>query len=114
MLDEEQKKKFKIRVELLGFDMDFFKEIYLLGFGVSLFGVANDWKISKNLINKIEIEEIEKLINPINEDFNYKTNEEKINIVMDLIAQGAEIENNILIPPPPLSLKKPSNKKNKV
>lgn len=194
ILNEEQKKEFKIRVELLGLNMDFFKEIYLLGFGVSLFGVATDWKISINPINKIKLEEVAKLfdpskeiiklqtedghtaiyqeteqkaipingqynfivstveemkrlkkemsgkngdwtaspnftdgkfiftftektaspqnlINPINESFNEKTNEEKINIVMDLVAQGAEIENNILIPPPPLSLKKPSNKK---
>lgn len=173
MLNEEQKKNFKIRIELLDLDIDFFKEIYSLGFGVSLFGVAEDWKISSNSINRISIEDIEKLINPINEeikeynfivstkeeleeiknqmsgkigdwtatpniengtfeytfsekttpqevkgfehlineDFNNKTKEEKINIVMDLVAQGAEIENNILIPPPPLSLKKPSNKK---
>lgn len=102
MLNSEQKKEFKIRVELLGLNMDFFKEIYLLGFGVSLFGISNDWKISNESMNKLTIEDIEKLIlypqiiHEMKDEINDKTNEEKI---------------NILIPPPPLSLKKPSNKK---
>ncbi len=101
MLNEDQKKEFKIRVELLGLNMDFFKEIYLLGFGVSLFGISNDWKISNEKMNKLTHEEIGKLFDPSKEILILKTDDGHTAIYQ-------EIDEN---PPPPLSLKKPPNKK---